>query len=132
MVVILSGIGTAVILPIGIWTLYLTYKAKLRPMQFVTSMFLLTTLFYLSFQTFWNEVLNRCQSTIVTIESLVDCNAGTPPNVDVGMLVYVNVGIVSQSLCFVFFNIGFLMFVFRYYTTAKSVDRILKGTAKRD
>ena len=31
-----------------------------------------------------------------------------------------------------FFNIGFLMFVFRYYTTAKSVDRILKGTAKRD
>ena len=31
-VVYLSAVGTAVILPIGIWTLYLTYKAKLRPM----------------------------------------------------------------------------------------------------
>lgn len=95
-------------------------------------MLLLTIVFYIAFQSFWDVVLKNCKNSPVEIESLVDCSAGTGSNKNMAMIVDVNLGIVSQSLCFVFFNLGFLMFVFRYYTTSQSVSRISKGIVNKD
>ena len=114
-VLIMTCVGTAIILPFGLWSLYTSCRAKIRPIQTVILLFCLTIFFYLAFQVFWTEVLNNCL-TETDIESLVDCTqTGT-------MVIWVNLGIMSQSLCFVFFNAGFLIIVHRYYLTGLNIE----------
>ena len=59
-VVVLTSVGTVLILPFGLWSLYTSYRAKVRPVQIVNLLFCLTIFFFLAFQVFWNQVLNKC------------------------------------------------------------------------
>ena len=59
-VVCLTSVGTVIILPFGLWALYTSYRAKIRPVQIVNLFFCLTIFFFLAFQVFWNQVLNNC------------------------------------------------------------------------
>jgi hypothetical protein len=41
------------------------------------------------------------------------------------MDLFVNFGIITQSSCFVCFNIGFLMFVHRYFLTGLTMEALV-------
>jgi len=80
-IVIITGAFSVLVLPFAIYTTYITFLAKIRPLQFVASMFTITIPFYIAFQTLWYQVLKNCKQEEVEgpdIESLVDCTATNP------------------------------------------------------